>query len=121
MRKFFIYLFIHLFIFLLSYNYILKFFTPELPLIFLLLLLLLLLIILLLLLLFLFFLHKKHNFNSTKKIYSHIFMFYLATGCLINYLYNKMCNFKFISYCKGIALFQSHLCNSIVIVRNKLC
>ena len=48
-------------------------------------------------------------------------MFYLATECLINYLYSKMCNFKFISYCKGIVLFQSHLCNSIVIVRNKFC
>ena len=35
-------------------------------------------------------------------------MFYLATKCLINYLYSKMCNFKFINYCKGIVQFQSH-------------
>ena len=26
-------------------------------------------------------------------------MFYLATECLINYLYSKMYNFNFISYC----------------------
>ena len=48
-------------------------------------------------------------------------MFYLATECLINYLYSKKCIFKFISYCEGIVLLQSHLCSSIVIVRNKLC
>ena len=48
-------------------------------------------------------------------------MFYLATECLINCLYNKMCNFKFISYYKDLVLFPSHLCNSVVIVRNKLC
>ena len=48
-------------------------------------------------------------------------MFYLATECLINYLYSKMCNFNFISYCKGIVIFKSHFYNSIVIVRNKLC
>ena len=48
-------------------------------------------------------------------------MFYLATECLINYLYSKMCNFKFSSYYKGIVLFQSHLRNFMVIVRNKLC
>ena len=48
-------------------------------------------------------------------------MFYLAIECLINYLSSKMCNFNFISYCKGIIIFQSHLRNSIVIVRNKLC
>ena len=48
-------------------------------------------------------------------------MFYLATECLINDLYSKMCNFNFISCCKGIVIFESHLCNSTVIVRNKLC
>ena len=48
-------------------------------------------------------------------------MFYLATECLINYLYSKICNFNFNSYCKGIVIFQSHLRNSIVIVMNKLC
>ena len=48
-------------------------------------------------------------------------MFYLATECLISFLYSKMRNFNVISCCKGIVLFQSHLCNSIVIVRNKLC
>ena len=48
-------------------------------------------------------------------------MFYLATECLINYLYSKMCNFNFISCCKNIVLFPSHFCNSIVIVQNKLC
>ena len=36
-------------------------------------------------------------------------MFYLATECLINYLYSKMCNLNFISYCKGIVIFQSHV------------
>ena len=29
-------------------------------------------------------------------------MFYSATECLISFLYSKMCNFNFISYCKGI-------------------
>ena len=48
-------------------------------------------------------------------------MFYLPTECLINYLYSKMCNFNLISCCKGIVIFQSHLCNSIAIVRNELC
>ena len=48
-------------------------------------------------------------------------MFYLATECLINYLYSKMFNLNFISCCKGIVIFQSHLCNSFVIFRNKLC
>ena len=48
-------------------------------------------------------------------------MFYLATECLISYLYSKMCNFNFISYCKGAVLFQSHLCNSTVFIRNILC
>ena len=47
-------------------------------------------------------------------------MFYLANASSITCI-SKMCNFNFISYCKGIAIFQSHLCNSIVIVRNKLC
>ena len=90
--------------FLLSYNYILKFFTSSLILLFL-----------------FFFLHKKHNFNSAKKIYCYIYIFYLATECLINYLYGKMCNFNFISCCKSIVLFWSHFCNSIVIVQDKLC
>ena len=29
-------------------------------------------------------------------------MFYLATECLISFLYSEMYNFNFISYCKGI-------------------
>ena len=45
----------------------------------------------------------------------------LLTRLFISFLYSKMRNFNFISCCKGIVLFQSHLCNSIVIVRNKLC
>ena len=49
-----------------------------------------------------------------------MYMFYLATECLIIYFHSKMCNFNFISYCKGIVLFEPHLCNSILIVRNKL-
>ena len=32
-----------------------------------------------------------------------------------------MCNFKFLSYCKGIVLFHSHLCNFIVIVSEINC
>ena len=43
-------------------------------------------------------------------------MLYLATECLINCLYSKMCNFNIIIYCKDIVLFQSHLCTFIVIV-----
>ena len=43
-------------------------------------------------------------------------MFYLPTEYLINYLYSKMCNFNFISCSKGIVIFQSNLCNSIVTI-----
>ena len=47
-------------------------------------------------------------------------MFYLATECLMNYLYSKMCNFNFISYCQGIVIFH-HICVILLLLSEIHC
>ena len=94
--------------FLLSYNYIFNFFNQ--------------LIYINLFYSLIFLLHKKHNLNHTKNIccYIHALFSHRTPHQLLCRL-AKYVIFLFLQYFKVIVPFLLYFCNSMVIVRNKLC